>query len=165
MEQQYLAWIAEQQERLSRICRFYARDAAERQDLYQDILYQIWKAMPRFRGDSSPGTWIYRIAVNTALMHRRTQGRRKETALETPPELAHDASIESNLDREAQLSALYRAIDQLKDLDRTLILLFLEELSYEEMAEVTGLTVNHVGVRLSRAKKRLSNLLTPTHSS
>lgn len=162
MEEQYLAWVEKHRSRILNVCRFYAWEAEEQKDLYQEILIQIWKSMPRFREESSPGTWIYRIAVNTSLMFRRTAGRRKEDpVLEKIDEPASDAGLEAKIDQESELLALRKAIATLKELDQTLVMLYFEELSYQEISEITGLTVTNVGAKLSRIKKRLTTMLTP----
>ncbi len=160
MEQRFLAWVQEYQERLVRICRFYTFHSEEEKDLYQEVLIQIWKSMPRFREESSPGTWVYRIAVNTALMYRRTLGRRKEqTSFDQLPDVIEQPDPEGNMDQQTRMQWLREAIANLGELDRTIVLLYLEELSYDEIAEVTGLSVSNVGVRLNRIRKKLSSMI------
>lgn len=151
--------LDQNQARILRICAFYSPDQDDRKDLYQEILMQLWKSWERFEGKSSINTWIYRIALNTAITHVRKRKRHAYTELEqvSPPQIEDNMAEE--LDKQAQLQALTQAIDRLKPLNRTIALLMLEGLSYEEMAEVTGMTVNNIGVRLNRIKKRLSYLL------
>ncbi len=159
MEEQFHAWIDAHQASILRISRFYTFDKEEQKDLYQEILLQVWRSMPRFQGQCQVGTWIYRVAVNTALMFRRSLGRRKDRPGQFPAQEPFEGpSIEQQMDDQTRLSWLYRAIGQLKDIDRTLILLYLEDLSYEDISAVTGLSTNHVGVRLHRIRQQLSHL-------
>ncbi|MEM7370966.1 MAG: sigma-70 family RNA polymerase sigma factor [Bacteroidota bacterium] len=151
--------VQQNQARILRLCAFYSPDADDRKDLYQEILMQLWKSWERFQGKSSVHTWIYRIALNTAITHVRKRKRHEYTELDQISPLRVEEDIAFEIDKQTQLQALKDAIDRLKPLNRTLALLLLEGLSYEEMAEVTGMTVNNVGVRLNRIKKRLSYLL------
>ena len=134
---------------LRRLCAAYADRAADREDLFQDILLAMWRALPAYRGDASVRTWLYRIAHNVALTwqarHRRRQ--REETPLSDAPE----TGSEMNLRR----LALTRAIATLSPGDRTLILLWLEGLSAAEMEEVTGVKAATIAVRLGRIRRSL----------
>ncbi|MDP5171055.1 MAG: RNA polymerase sigma factor [Bacteroidia bacterium] len=160
MEEQFLSWIQEHGNRLQRICYFYSWNSEERKDLYQEVLIQIWKSMPRFREESSPGTWMYRIAVNTALMHRRTMGRKKEVVgLDHVEEQIQAPTIESSMDQEQRMQWLKSAIKDLKDLDKTILLLYFEEIPYDQIATITGISVSNVGVRLTRIRKQLSVMI------
>ncbi len=162
MEKQFLEWVGQYQARILNVCRFYTWEPEEQKDLYQEILLLVWKSMPRFREESSPGTWIYRIAVNTSLMFRRTAGRRKEDPiLEKVEEPIAETSLESKMDQESELLALRKAISTLKELDQTLVMLYFEELPYQDIAAITGLSTTNVGARLSRIKKLLTTMLTP----
>jgi RNA polymerase sigma-70 factor (ECF subfamily) len=116
----------------------------------------VWNALPGFRGQSQPGTWLYRIAVNTALLYRRKWKRG-----ELLPELTDPSvGVQQNLEDQERLAALRSLIAELPGQDRLIITLLLEGLSYREIAEVTGLTVNYVGVKLSRIKHTLELRMT-----
>jgi RNA polymerase sigma-70 factor, ECF subfamily len=161
-EQEFTDLIEANRARIARLCRVYAKDEEDRKDLFQEIVYQLWEALPRFEGKAKVDTFLYRVAVNTALTHLR-RGRRRETQpLDTEREvpLVHPDWSEQ-MDQQARVRALHAAIERLNELDQTLILLYLEELSYQAMADILGLTVNYVGVRLNRAKKRLKALMLP----
>ncbi len=133
---------------VQRLCFSYLNHPAEVEDLFQEIMSNIWNALPAFRGEAQPGTWLYRIAVNTALLYRRKWKRGEEL-----PELADPAAgAQQNLEDQERLAALRAAVAELPGQDRLVITLLLEGLSYREIAEVTGLTVNYVGVKLSRIK-------------
>jgi RNA polymerase sigma-70 factor (ECF subfamily) len=141
---------------LERLCFAYLNSSAEIEDLFQEIMSNVWNALPKFRGEAQAGTWIYRIAVNTALLHRR-----KWRPSETLPDLPDPAlSAHQNLEDRERLAALRRAIAMLPDQDRLIITLLLEGLTYKEIAEVTGLTVNHVGVKISRIKQAIEHRMT-----
>jgi RNA polymerase sigma-70 factor, ECF subfamily len=151
--------FAANRSRIQRLCYGYLGSAAEVDDLFQEIMFNVWNALPGFRGESLPGTWLYRIAVNTALVHRR-----KRRPTEPLPELRDPArGAHQSLEDEERLSALRSAIATLPDQDRLIMTLLLEGLSYKEIAEITGLTVNHVGVKISRVKSVLEALLTEAH--
>lgn len=160
-ESQFLRMVRENEARLRRLCRIYAPDPDARQDLYQDILAQLWRSLPGFRAEAREGTWLYRVALNTALGFRRLTGRRRETALEEghlqrpdgapgPVERTHRAQ---------SLERLYEAIARLPEADRGLVALYLDDVTYRDMAEILGISENHVGVRLNRIRKRLGRWL------
>jgi len=134
-----------------RLCSAYVRDATRQEDLFQDIALAIWTALPSFRADASERTWVYRIAHNVALTYSAKQRRQQwsEQPMET---LRCDPAIEEDL----QHRALLEAVQQLSPADRNVVVLYLEGLSAREIAEVTGLTVDNVGVRLSRLRRKLA---------
>ncbi|MEO8593721.1 MAG: sigma-70 family RNA polymerase sigma factor [Candidatus Solibacter sp.] len=141
---------------LERLCFAYLNSAGEVEDLFQEIMSNVWNALPKFRGEAQAGTWLYRIAVNTALLHRR-----KWRPSEALPEMVDPAAgAHQTMEDRERLAALHRAIAVLPDQERLVITLLLEGLSYKEIAEVTGLTVNHVGVKISRIKQAIEQRLT-----
>jgi RNA polymerase sigma-70 factor, ECF subfamily len=163
-EQRFLALVRENDGRLRHICRVYARDAEARKDLYQEIMFQLWRSLPSFAGASSTDTWVYRVALNTALTHARRRSVHAETSLEEDHAEAADlaASLdaaEDSLELGEQSERLYAAIDRLGDVDRMLVTMYLDDRSYQEMAEVIGISESHVGVKLHRIKKALARSL------
>jgi RNA polymerase sigma-70 factor, ECF subfamily len=141
---------------IQRLCFTWLNSAGEVEDLFQEIMSNVWNALPKFRGEAQPGTWLYRIAVNTALLYRR-----KWRNAEPLPEVADpSAGAHQNLEDQQRLEALRRAIAVLPDQDRLIVTLLLEGLSYREIADVTGLTVNYVGVKLSRIKQAIEQRMT-----
>ena len=161
-ERSFLKLVRENEARLWKICRVYARDAEARTELYQDMLVQLWRALPSFAGGSQASTWVYRVALNTALTHVRRQAtaRRRETPLDEHEHLEADASwTDERMDREQRLERLYAAIDQLNTIDRMLVTMYLDERSYREMAEVLGISESSVGVKLHRIRKQLAGQL------
>ena len=142
--------VAANQRRLVAIARSYAR-ADEYRDLYQEILLQMWKGLDGFAGRSAPSTWVYRVALNTAITFRRKNGRRIEPSARSLDEVRPDPAAPP--DGENEILIMKEFLASLGKIDRAVFLLYLEDLSYREMSEVTGLTENHVGVRICRLKK------------
>ena len=164
-EQRFLDLINENRPRILKVCRVYAWSAADRDDLYQEILFQIWRGLPGLKQDTHANTWLYRIAINTSISFVRRRSARGGPAVPLDhQQLTHN--IESRQTRdvgaEDQLARLYDAIAQLNEVEKALVTLFLEDLSYEEMAAVLGLSASNVGVMLHRAKKKLLTLMQET---
>lgn len=146
---------------LLRVALAYARDAADAQDLYQDICYAIWKALPRFRGEASLRTFVWRIAHNRGLSHR-ARGWRGPEKLELDVELPDPGPAADELVAERQRNdRLFAAVRALPEAGREVVLLALEGLTHGEIAEVLGITENAVAVRLTRARDRLRAQLDP----
>jgi RNA polymerase sigma-70 factor (ECF subfamily) len=160
-ESKFQELVHENQKRILRVCRVYAWNSADQDDLYQEILFQIWRSLPALKGKQFANTWLYRVAINTAIsfVRKRTShfGRvvHFEHADLTRAIESRQSTDESLDDR---VAALYTAIYKLDPLEKALVTLFLEDFTYEQMAEATGISANHVGVMLHRAKKKLSGL-------
>lgn len=157
-DEQFMELVRENAGRLRRICRVYASDAAAEEDLYQDILLELWRSLPSFQGRSSPDTWLYRVALNTALQERRGRETRREARLDDddPVRGARPRRPDEAMEDRHRLDRLYAAIDRLDEVDRALVVLYLEEKSYREMAEVLGISESYVGVKLHRIRKQLA---------
>lgn len=115
----------------------------------------LWRAYPSFRGESSPATWIYRISLNTCISYRR-KSKHQIQAVTLP--VNFEAFAEDDGNKSSQLRELYRLIHALNPLERALILLWLEERSYDEIARIVGISKNNVGVRLNRIREKLKNM-------
>jgi len=137
-----------------KVCHLYCDDPEDRKDLFQEIVLQVWKSLESFRQESTIGTWMYRIALNTAITHfrkeKRLGGKVSLTGIDIP-------DLNDSSEKEDQLKELFKAIEDLDRIDKSIILLYLEEKNYEEISEITGLTRTNVGVRLNRIKIKLSN--------
>ena len=160
---QFQTVLEANQDRIFRICCCYIRDDDERQDVFQDILLQIWKSLGTFADRSAISTWVFRIAVNVCLGHLRLAQRRgrlftQEAADATAPATAGVCASDHPQQMESDLCHLYECIRRLPDLDKTLVSLFLEDASSKEIAEVTGMSEANVRVRLHRIKKTLKQL-------
>ena len=158
----FLAWLDEHGSSVLKVARAYTLTSEDCQDLAQEILLQAWKSLPGFAGQASVATWFYRVALNTALnWHRKDtpRRRRQQPLLEVQMIAGEQSEGVEQAQRRETVERLYRAIQQLPKADAALVLLYLEELSYREMADVLGISENHVGVKLNRAKKALSALM------
>ncbi|MDR1004191.1 MAG: sigma-70 family RNA polymerase sigma factor [Prevotellaceae bacterium] len=151
LEQEFLAMIREYERVIYKVCYLYTTPNATLNDLYQDVVLNLWRAYPKFRRECKVSTWIYRIALNTCISFLR-----KEKNL---PEVV---SLQWSVDRteepdetQLMLNQLYQLIHRLGQLDKSIILLYLEEKGYEEIAEITGLTLTNVATRISRIKVKL----------
>jgi len=155
--QEYSVVVRQYDALIQKICRLYADTIEERRDLAQEIRLQLWRAWPGFAGHCKISTWIYQVALNTALTYRRGQGRRITTH---PLDSLVDAdSIGVDECKHEQHYALHRALERLEPGERALALLWLEACSYGEIAEICGISVNLVGVRIHRIRERLKRWL------
>ena len=158
----FAAWLEAHRGIVVKVTRAFASSATDAADLEQELLLQLWLSTPAYASQAKPSTWIYRVCLNTALTWRRGTTRR-EKRLDPSADLNRlPARTPSPADRAGEhelLEQLYAAIHALPEFDRALILLSLDGLSYREIAEVTGLTENHVGVALTRTRKRLAALM------
>jgi RNA polymerase sigma-70 factor (ECF subfamily) len=155
-------WIGTHRGILRKVARSFAPGPAEIDELEQEMLLQLWLALPSFAGAAKPSTWIYRVCLNTAMSWQRGR-RRRERRFDRSTKLGTLATSEpspaDNLGELQLLEQLYAGIRALRDFDRAIILLSLDGLSYAEIADVTGLTENHIGVALVRARRRLTQNL------
>jgi len=150
-EQAFLERIAEHERLIHKVCRLYADDPADREDLFQEILCQAWRSYAGFRAESRFSTWLYRVALNTAITHLRK--KRRFGADEAGPDWVRNETQADHYEEEVQL--MYAAINRLSRIDKAIILLYLEDCSYEDMSEIMGMSVSNIGVRLNRIRKRL----------
>lgn len=152
IDKEFLSMIQQNEKIIYKVASFYADADNPIADLYQEVIINVWKGYPTFKGDSKPSTWIYRIALNTCISFFR---RRKVSTsyLEILPELGEQ--IDHNDD---QLQELYVMINRLGRLERALVLLYLEDKSYKEMAEIMGMTVTNVATKLNRIKDKLRKM-------
>lgn len=161
-EHKFLELVNENQNKILRVCRVYAWNSADQDDLYQDILFQIWRGLPDLKEKQFANTWLYRVAINTAISFIRKRASRSDRLVQVEnSELTR--AIESRQTTEEHTSEhianLYTAIYKLDPLEKALVTLFLEDLTYAQIAEATGISASNVGVMLHRAKKKLSSLL------
>lgn len=155
-------WIAEHGGIVLKVARAYTLTAEDRRDLAQEILLQLWRSIPRFQGRSGDVTWIYRVALNTALgWHRRERRRRARQRpileIEDPPETGPDG-VQRAIRREV-VERLHAAIRRLPKAEAALVLLYLDDLTYRQIAEVLGISEGNVAVKLNRARKALGQLM------
>ncbi|MEO0572345.1 MAG: RNA polymerase sigma factor [Bacteroidota bacterium] len=160
LENTFLDALEASQDKLFRICSSYAKDADDAKDLFQEVLVNIWKAMPSFNGNSALDTWMYRITLNVSLRHRanliREKNRRGQIKSFTIEYLGHDGEHDQNLKK---LNVLRNCVRMLNDADKAIVTLYLEELAYKEISEITGLKENTIAVRIKRIKEKLLHCL------
>ncbi len=156
-EQRFIEVIKNNEAILYKVSRAYASMEEDVKDLYQEIVYQLWKSFSSFRGDSKLSTWIYRVALNTAFTFQRD---RKTNLRLSRQEWQLDYQLHQSTDWDpAVLERFYSVLRMMTPSDKTLIFLYLEGKSYEEMAEITGWSVSNIGTRLNRARKSLKTML------
>ena len=158
MEKEFLQIITENQGIIHKVCSIYCDMEEDRRDLFQEILVQLWKSFPSFRYESKFSTWMYRVALNTAITSFKKDKRQPDKTgisyenLQLAEEL-YDTRTEE------QIKVLNQAVSQLSGIEKSIILLFLEDKKYEEIAEITGITQNYVRVKMNRIKKKLKLLM------
>ncbi len=154
-EREFLSVIREYERVIYKVCYLYTTKNAPLGDLYQEVVLNIWRAYPRFRQECKISTWIYRIALNTCISFIRKEKNIPEFVVLTQEV---ERMTDENDPQTEMLRQLYRLINQLGQLDKSIVLLYLEEKSYEEIAEITGLTVTNVATKLSRIKDKLRKM-------
>jgi RNA polymerase sigma-70 factor (ECF subfamily) len=155
-EQEFLSVIKEYERVIYKVGYLYTSRNATLNDLYQDVVLNLWRAYPKFRGECKISTWIYRIALNTCISFIRKEKNVPEIVTLTPYE--SEWMTEEQDSFQLMLKELYYLIGQLGQLDKSIILLYLEEKSYEEISEITGLTVTNVATKLNRIKEKLRKM-------
>ena len=150
-EKEFISLLNTHQNIIHKICSVYMMDVTEREDLFQEITLQAWNAYGSFRGDAKFSTWLYRVALNTAISFFRKE-KKKPTVLST--EIFPDAT-DSFEPIEEQMQAMYKAIAGLSKIDKALVMLYLDDYSYAEIGELLGITANNVAVKMNRLKIKL----------
>ena len=143
---------------LYKVSNLYCNNPEDKKDLFQEIVLQLWRSYPGFKNESQASTWMYRVALNTAVSNFRKESKKPERR----SLLDVDFEIPDFNDRSQQaehLNILNQAIDQLNAIEKAIIMLYLEEKSYEEIAEITGITKTNVGVKLNRIKIKLEKII------
>lgn len=161
-EHKFMELVNENRNRILRVCRVYSWNSADQDDLYQEILFQIWRGLPALKENQFANTWLYRVSINTAISFvRKRTSRADRVVYAEHTDLTRTIELQQTTEEDAddRIADLYNAIFKLDPLEKALVTLFLEDFTYEQMAEVTGINTNHVGVMLHRAKKKLSGLM------
>lgn len=146
-------WMEAHQAILFKVARAYGATHADREDLFQEIALQVWNSIPAFRGDAAASTWIYRVALNTALAWSRKErkhGRGRQDLEEAT------GLLTSLPDRDPRLEWIYQRIAALDDVSRSLALLMLDGFSYRDMSQILGLSESNVGVKINRIKAAIA---------
>lgn len=160
LEHSFVAQLEEHQNIVHKICRLYTNDSDAHNDLFQEITIQLWKAYPNFRGDSKFSTWMYRVALNTAITLYRKSKRKVST------EDFENVSFKITAEEydptvEEQLKLMYNAVKTLNDIDKALVFLYLEDKNYNEIADTLGISEVNARVKMNRIKSKLRTILNP----
>ena len=154
IELQFTKMVKEHRKTIYTVCYFFSKDTEEVNDLYQEILINLWKGFEQFRGESSLKTWIWRVSLNTC----NNQERKKKSSVQTIP-LSIDIDLYKDDDTQSkQIQMLYNRINRLDVFDRAIILLWLENMSYQDIADVVGISLSNVTTRLFRIKEQLKSM-------
>jgi RNA polymerase sigma-70 factor (ECF subfamily) len=157
-EKPFVDLINENQGLIHKVCMLYENDRDARNDLFQEIVLQLWRSFPTFRGEAKITTWMYRIALNTAISGLRKRGRTIKT--EDINALHLNVSDSADDTQEENFQKLQWAIRQLTEIERAMIMMALDEVPYEEIAETIGITQNNVRVRMNRIREKIRKLMT-----
>jgi RNA polymerase sigma factor (sigma-70 family) len=152
-EKQFLELIGQHQGIIHKICRLYRDTKEDREDLFQEIVFQLWKSVHSFSGNAGFSTWMYRVALSTAIIAFR---KKKPNIIYRPVLPEKPEYVE---DQQYRTEQLFQALKKLNDEEKAIITLYLEELSYREIADITGITENNVGVKLYRIKNKIQDIL------
>ena len=155
-EKQFEKHLRENELLIHKVCRIYAYSEADRQDLFQEIVIQLWKAFPKFKGASKFSTWLYRVAINTAI----TGLRKQKDFIDSyePATLPHHIDDNTSLEEEEQLRQLYKAIEQLNEVEKAIVMLYMEDKTYEEMEDILGISQGNLRVKMNRIKEKLRKI-------
>lgn len=160
LEQEFVKQLEDNQNIVHKICRLYTNDQHAHNDLFQEVTVQLWRAYPKFRGDSKFSTWMYRVALNTAITLYRKSTRRVKTQDYESVQFKIEDRQEDDEQME-QLTLLYGAVKQLNDIEKALVFLYLEDKNYREIAETMGITEVNARVKMNRIKTKLTNIINP----
>ena len=160
LEHSFVTQLEENQNIVHKICRLYTNDSDAHNDLFQEITIQLWRAYPKFRGDSKFSTWMYRVALNTAItLYRKSKRNIKTQDFEG---ISFKITSEPYDDTtEQQLKLMYSAVKDLNDIDKALVFLYLEDKNYREISETLGITEVNARVKMNRIKEKLRTILNP----
>jgi RNA polymerase sigma-70 factor (ECF subfamily) len=160
LEHEFVSNLEKHQNIVHKICRMYTNDQESHNDLFQEITIQLWNAYPKFRGDSKFSTWMYRVALNTAItLYRKSK---KHIRTQDYDEVSFKIKAEPyDNEIEKQLQLMYKAVKELNDIDKALVFLYLEDQSYKEISDTLGISEVNARVKMNRIKKSLRNVLNP----
>ncbi len=156
-EKDFSKLVKENQGLIIKVARMYTNTPDDQQDLFQEIVLQLWRSYDTFKGNSKISTWMYRVALNTAITLFRKTTRTVKT-----DELAdfHQPIDDDNDDNQQQISLLYKVIKMLGDIDRAIVMMYLDDVPYKDIAENIGITEVNARVKMNRLKKTLKDLMT-----
>lgn len=151
---EFVQLIRENNGLILKVCNLYAATVQDRQDLYQEIVVQLWRSIPKFRNESKLTTWMYRVALNTAISDYRKQQRTIDTS-DIDLFTKEIADPNEYADKEEKLTSLYAAIGHLPEIEKAIVMLYLDDKPYEEMEDILGINQNNLRVKMNRIKEKL----------
>lgn len=160
LEHTFVKELEDNQNIVHKICTLYTNDRDSHKDLFQEITIQLWKAFPKFRGEAKFSTWMYRVALNTAITLYRKSKKRIDTQ-DYESVIFKIKADEYDDTEEQQLKLMYKAVRQLGDIDKALVFMYLEDKNYTEISETLGITEVNARVKINRIKTKLRTLLNP----
>ncbi|QQS31503.1 MAG: RNA polymerase sigma factor [Sphingobacteriales bacterium] len=164
-DKEFFDLITTHQGIIHKVCSVYCQNETDREDLFQEILLQVWKSYATFKGDSKISTWLYRVALNTAISMYRQQSRKGGTGKQPlSPEELQLADKPVDFEFEERLKFLYTTIDKLNKIEKAIVMLYLEDYDYRQISEIVGITETNVGVKLHRIKDKLRKLAKTQYS-
>ncbi|GAB3695815.1 sigma-70 family RNA polymerase sigma factor [Spirosoma flavus] len=163
MEIEFVQFINTYPRILHKVCRLYGRDEEDRKDLYQEIILQLWRAFPTYRRESQVSTWMYRIALNTAISLYRREGRRI-TSVKLEDDFLTKIQATATSDQDERIEQFYAAVEHLSPIEKAIVFLYVDDNSYEEIARIMGISPSNVGVKLNRIKGKLKRIVASTNA-
>ena len=160
LEHSFVTELQDNQNIVHKVCTLYTNDKDSHNDLFQEITIQLWKAYPKFRGEAKFSTWMYRVALNTAITLYRKSKRRIDTQ-DYESVIFKIKADEYDETEEQQLKLMYKAVRQLSDIDKALVFMYLEDKNYTEISETLGITEVNARVKMNRIKTKLRTILNP----
>ncbi|MCF1192050.1 sigma-70 family RNA polymerase sigma factor [Mangrovimonas sp. AS39] len=160
LEHSFVKLLEENQNIVHKVCRLYTNNQQSHNDLFQEITIQLWKAYPKFRGDSKFSTWMYRVGLNTAITLYRKSKRRVNTQEFDMVQFKIKSEPYDDTE-EQQLKLMYQAVHQLNDIEKALVFLYLEDKDYREISETLGISEVNARVKMNRIKTKLKTILNP----
>lgn len=160
LENTFVELLERHQNIVHKICRMYTHDRESHNDLFQEITIQLWKAYPKFRGDSKFTTWMYRVGLNTAItLYRKSKKKIQTQEIDNIQYKLKAREYDDTEER--QLKLMYTAVKQLNDIEKALVFLYLEDKDYREISETLGITEVNARVKMNRVKTKLRTILNP----
>jgi RNA polymerase sigma-70 factor, ECF subfamily len=154
---QFIQLIADNKGVILKVCNIYCNSREDKEDLFQDIILQLWRAYGSFNGNSKVSTWIYRVALNTAIIRLRKETKHKRFT--RPDDNTLEIAATDNKEENEQVLQMYQAIKKLPEVERAIILLYMDDYSYKEIAEVMGLSETNIGFKLNKIRTKLKTLV------
>ena len=156
----FLNALENNQEKLFRICSIYSEDDEDVKDLFQEVLVHVWRSMSTFKGNSSIGTWMFRIALNVCLRFKSKHNKNQKRFIRLDSiTIANIGSVENSEEENEKLNSLRKCVKELNEADKAIVALYLEGMAYKEISSILGLSENHIAVKIKRIKLKLLNCI------